>query len=437
MLKKISTYFEFDRFNTNLQTEFIAGLSTYLSLAYIFILNPAILSTAGIDPSAVLFATVIASGLATIAMGLWAKLPFAVAPGLEMNGFFAFVVCGTMGLSWQQGLGTVFISGILCVLLTLLHIRKEIIEAIPAGLKNAIATTVGVFVATIGLFLANIVVFDKGHIDFDKISLASFTTPLACIMYIGLFISALLALKRFHFHAGMLVAIIISAILCAVWGIKADQPPQISTAMFSAVGQLDLSVLLNPVFWSPILIFFIIDFVGGIGKFIGLTANTNIRDNNGDLPNIDKGLIVDGVATSAGAMLGTSSMIAFVESAVGIKAGGRTGLTAIICGLFMLLTLAFTPILLWVPAQAAAGVLLFVGYLLLPDTQNLQSTTVKFDIAIAIIMGIIAFATFSLDKSLALGFLAYGLKLLFEGNRKSALWLFIISFALIITIIAQ
>src|ERR1700679_429943 len=152
----LNRYFKLDELQTNLRTEIIAGLSTYLSLAYILVLNPVILGHAGMDPSAILFATAIASGLTTLAMGFWAKLPFAVAPGIEMSGFFAFSVCGTLGMTWQQGLGTVFWSGILCIILTLLPVRQKIIDSIPPGLKINIGVSVGMFVATIGLFVAKI-----------------------------------------------------------------------------------------------------------------------------------------------------------------------------------------------------------------------------------------------------------------------------------------
>ena len=181
----LNSYFKCDEMQTNLRTELIAGLSTFLSLAYILVLNPAILSKSGLDTSAVFFATVIASGFTTILMGLWARLPFAVAPGLEMNGFFAFVVCGTLGMTWQQGLGAVFWSGILCIILTFLPVRQKIINAIPDGLKINIAVSVGVFVATIGLFLAKIVSFKNGFLIFQ-----TGMSPFCTLM------------KRLHFMSG-------------------------------------------------------------------------------------------------------------------------------------------------------------------------------------------------------------------------------------------
>jgi adenine/guanine/hypoxanthine permease len=436
----LSSFFQFDRYKTTFNTEVVAGISIYLSLAYIFIVNPAILSKSGLNPSAVLFATVVVSALSTIAMGLWARLPFAVAPGLEMNGFFAFVVVGTLHMSWQQALGTVFFSGVLCLIFTTLRVRHNIISSIPLGLKKAIGASVGVFVATIGLFLSHILTFTGGRIDFTGLSFGVFNTHLAYVLYIGLFLAVVLGLPQFRFRGGMLISILIGAFCCYLWGIKADTPPQLSSDMFQAVGALDLSVIFQPNLWSPIMVFFVVDFLGGIGKFIGLTANTNIQDEHGNVPNLQRGLYVDGAGTIAGSLMGTSSLIAFVESAVGIEAGGRTGLTAVVCGFLMAGSLAFAPLLQWVPAEAAAGVLVYVGYLLLPKqpvAAGLPATAV-FDISVAAVMGVLSLVTFSLDKAMALGFWAYFIKGLVTGGKKEEqAWLGGIATVLTFTILWQ
>ena len=405
-------YFKLDELQTNVRTEIIAGLSTYLSLAYILVLNPAILGHAGMDTSAILFATAIASGAATLAMGLWAKLPFAVAPGLEMSGFFAFSVCGTLGLTWQQALGTVFWSGILCIILTLLPVRQKIIDSIPAGLKINIGVSVGVFVATIGLFVAKILVFKNGLPDFSNWGLERLTSHEAIVLYIGFSAAVVLGLKRFRFLGSILVAIIVAAIACRLLGITVKTPPQLSSAMFSSVFRLDtISVIADRRGLLAMLIFFIIDFFGGIGKFIGLTAATNLQ-SNGQVRNIEKGLYVDGAGTVLGAVTGTSSLIAFVESAVGIAAGGRTGITAIVCGLLLLISLVFTPLVALVPAEAAAGITLYVGWLLLPihHFRDDKTTFGRFDVVVAVMMGAISLLTFGLDKAMLAGFLAYTIR---------------------------
>jgi adenine/guanine/hypoxanthine permease len=419
-LQAIKSYFQIDELGTSFRTEVIAGLSTYLSLAYILILNPAILGHAGMDTSAILFATAIASGVATLAMGIWAKLPFAVAPGIEMSGFFAFSVCGTLGMTWQQGLGTVFWSGILCIILTLLPVRQKIIDSIPAGLKINIGVSVGVFVATIGLFVAKILAFKDGLPDFSTWGLERLTSHEAIVLYVGFSAAVILGLKRFRFLGSILVAIIVAAIACKLFGIAVKTPPQFSPAMFAALFQLDpISVLGDRRGLSVVLIFFIIDFFGGIGKFIGLTAATNLQ-SNGQVRNIEKGLYVDGAGTVLGAVTGTSSLIAFVESAVGIAAGGRRGITAIVCGVLLILSLIFTPLVALVPAEAAAGIALYVGWLLLPiqHFRDETSTFGKFDVIVAVMMGAISLLTFGLDKAMLAGFAAYTLRQVILPKEK-------------------
>ena len=433
----ISHYFKFVELQTNLRTEVVAGLSTYLSLAYILVLNPVILAKSGMDTSAILFATAIASGLTTLAMGFWAKLPFAVAPGLEMSGFFAFSVCGTMGMSWQQGLGTVFWSGIVCIILTLLPVRQKIIDAIPAGLKINIGVSVGVFVATIGLFVAKILTFKDGLPDFTDWSPTRLTSPEAIVLYVG-FIAAIV-LRRFRFLGSILVAIILAAIACRLLGITVKTPPQLSSAMFGAVFRLDpLSILTDPRALSVVLVFFIIDFFGGIGKFIGLTAATNLQ-SKGQVKNIEKGLYVDGAGTVLGSLTGTSSLIAFVESAVGIATGGRTGLTAIVCGLLLLASLIFTPLVALVPGEAAAGIALYVGWLLLPiqHFRDEKASFGRFDIGIAILMAAISLFTFALDKAMLAGFLAYTLRQIFTRGEKVNPYLLATTILLAVSTIMQ
>lgn len=432
-----SGYFEVERLGTNIGTEILAGVATYLSLAYIFVVNPAILSQAGMDVSAVLFATVIASGVSTLVMGLWARLPFALAPGLEMNGFFAFVVVGTMGLTWQQALGTVFWSGVLCILFTWLPVRQRIIDSIPDKLKVSIAFSVGIFVMTIGLFLAKIVTFDKGVIQWSALSPESLTTDKAVILYFGLVVAAILGLKKLNFPGGMLVAIIASTILCKYYGITVEHPAELSNEMFSALFQLDLTSVFDPRFLAVLIIFFIIDFYGSIGKFIGLTAATNLQ-SKGQVKNIDKALYVDGAGTVLGSMVGTSSVITYVESAVGIASGGRTGIVAIVCGILMLASIVFTPLVGLVPVEATAGILAYVGWLLLPREQIRASHIVfdRFDWAIAIAMGLLTFLTFSLDKPLLLGFWAYQFRSMWLGQRTNW-YLLTAALALTFAVIAQ
>jgi AGZA family xanthine/uracil permease-like MFS transporter len=439
MITAISKYFHVVERESTFSREIFAGLSTYLSLAYIFIVNPAILSKAHMNVSSVLFATVVASGISTIAMGIWARLPFAVAPGLEMNGFFTFVVVLTLNMTWQEALGTVFWSGILCVLLTISPVRVKIIDAIPAGLKINIGVSVGVFVGTIGLYLAKIVAFKNGLPDLSEWSSSQLYSHEAFILYVGLFISAVLGIKSLRFPGGMLIAIIAGAVVAKYFGITADKPAELSSEMFTDFGKLEpFSVLTNPRFLVVTMIFFIVDFYGGIGKFIGLTAATNIQ-SGGKVPNIKQALFVDGYGTILGSILGTSSLITFVESAVGIAAGGRTGITAIVCGILMLASLIFTPLVGLVPVVATTGILIYVGWLLLPFRQLKESPDLfgRFDLAVAAGMGILTFSTFSLDKAMLLGFSLYTIRGIAQRKGKVDYFLLVTTIVLLISTIVQ
>jgi AGZA family xanthine/uracil permease-like MFS transporter len=430
MISKLDRYFRISELETNLRTEVIAGFSTFLGLAEVFVVNPAILSQAGINKSAVLFATVISAGVCTLFMGFWANLPFVVGPGLEMNGFFAFSVVGTLGLTWQQGLGTVFWSGVLCILLTWLPVRQKIIDSIPAGLKMSIAVTIGVFVVLLGLRLSKTIGFNDGLPDFAAWNFGLLLSSGAIVMYVGLISSIVLGLKRLKITGGMLVAIIASAIACKMLGIVAKAPETLSAEMFSALMQLNIfAPLTDPRCLSVVLIFFILDFYGGIGKFIGLTASTNLQ-SGGKVHNIEKALYVDGIGTVLGAFLGTSSLTTYVESAVGIATGGRTGITAIVCGVLMLCTLSLTPLLGLIPVEATAGILVYVGWLLFPKEKLPPGV---FDKCVAAMMAPVAVLTYSLDKPLLVGFWAYALRPLFARPRTERVNVYLLVAALLLT----
>lgn len=427
-ISPLDKFFSISERKSTVPKELLAGLATYLSLAYIFIVNPSILAQSGIDVSAVFFATILASAVSTIFMGLYARLPFALAPGLEMNGFFAFVVVGAMGLTWNQALGAVFWSGLLCLVLAILPIRKAIIDAIPDGLKKSLAISVGVFVMTIGLFLAGIVSFDGPRISAVHFSFDSKVIALI----IGLVISMILGIKRLGFPAGMLVAIIVATVYCKANGILVENPAKADwSAMTSAIGKFDLMPTLP--FLPVFLVFFLLDFYGSIGKFIGLTSSTKEMLNpDGSLPRMKEAMVVDGAGTVLGAAVGTSSIITFVESAIGIKTGGRTGLTALVCGLLMFASLAFTPLVGLVPVQATAGILIYVGFLLMRDVDSKDDRQVmshtSFWIVVAL-MGLISFLTFSLDKAMLLGFLVYCVA--DTMKHKKANWYLVVSTLLI------
>lgn len=401
MRARLDEYFAITRRGSTLFTEVLAGLSTFLALSYIFVVNPAILSQAGMDKSAVLFATILASALATLAMGVWARLPFVLAPGMEMNAYVAYFVVGSLGLSWQQALAAVFVSGLLFLALTVTRVREQIIGAIPDRMKAALSLSVGVFLALVAFKIA-------GILHYEGVRLAGFgmfASPAAYALYVCL--PLLVVLERFRVAGSVLIAIVLTAICCHVFGWAVDAPAagELGRSMIGAVGRLDLSVLAQPRVYSVILVLFLIDFYGSVAKFIGLTMNTNLVVN-GRLPRLTESLVIDGAATVLGSTLGTSTILVYVESGVGIGAGGRTGVTAIVCGLLMLACFLITPLLHLVPVIATTGALLFVASKLCPPLAQLRRYD-PVDLIAALLMQIAVIATFAIDVAMLVGFLVY------------------------------
>jgi len=398
---RVLDYFEVAAKGSSLQTEVLAGVSTFLALCYIFVVNPAILAQAGMNKSAVLFATIITSGFATLAMGLWARLPFVLAPGMEMNAYVAFYVVGALGFTWQQALGAVFWSGVLFIILTVTKVRAKIIDAIPDRMKSGLSLSVGVFLVLVAFKVAGLLRYDGVRL----VGLGDFTTPSAFALYASL--AVVLSLERLRVRGAVMISILATTALCHAMGIGKDagRAPELSMAMLSGIGRLDLTAILQPKMLSVILVLFLIDFYGSVAKLIGLTLNTNIA-LNGSLPRMKNALLIDSVATTAGATLGTSSLTVYVESGVGIGAGGRTGLTAVTCGLLMLSCLAVAPFLDYVPVVAASGALLYVAIMLCPSARLLKQMTIL-DWAALALMPLTVLATFALDRAMLVGFAPY------------------------------
>ncbi len=411
-MSKHSDFFGVRSRGSNIKTEVLAGVSTFLALSYIFVVNPAILSAMGLSTSAIFFATVLGSVVATLLMGFWARLPFAVAPGLEMNAYVAYVVVGVMGFTWQGALGAVFWSGVLTVLLSFTPLRVNIVKAIPDKLKSGLAASVGVFLMLIALKVSGMLAYDG--IQLKGIGLL--TSKEAEIFYVG-FVFVLL-LKSFKVRGAVLLSIIGASIAAKVIGIgQPIAPIHLSKDMFDGVWALDYRVILNPKIWSVILVLFILDFYGSIAKFIGLTRNTSIVDSNGNLPRLKEGLVVDGAGTVIGAVTGTSNLITYVESAVGIGEGGRTGLVAVVVAILMALFLFLTPLINLVPVVATTGPLLFVGLMLFPSWRDLKTYSFTDFVSVAV-MVLVTIWTFGLDKAMFAGFAAFLILFIIRGRWK-------------------
>ena len=424
MKKFLYKKFLIDERNTSIGIELLAGLSTFMSLAYIVVVNPVILSEGGIEKSAVFFATVIISGLFTIIMGYKANLPFALAPGLEMDSYVAFYIIGVLGFSWVQGLAIVFYSTLIFFILTILKIRHKIVDSIPDLMKHNLAATVGMFIIMIGLKLSGIISF-KGA---TPVGLGSFTSNNAICLYIGLLI-IFITEKLLSFKGSILISIISLAIYCNIVGLSVGtEAISYSNKMFSATFKFidGLSVIFDPHSWAPILILFLVDFYGSVAKIIGLTVNTGIfSDEKSEDSKIKGGLIVDGFAALFSPIIGTSSVTTFVESSVGIKEGGRTGITAIVCGVLLLSCFSLVPLIKFVPVVATSSALVWVGLWLMPkgmipffsNDKTIWNSYLKIDKVILTFMLFSVIYSFSIQYAMIIGYLGYTIKSYFNKEK--------------------
>ncbi|MEK7574675.1 MAG: NCS2 family permease [Patescibacteria group bacterium] len=412
MLQKIDNYFGITRLGSSFKIELFAGLSTFLSLSYIFVVNPAILAEAGISTSVAFFATIFGSVIATLLMGLWARLPFALAPGLEMNAYIAYVVVGVMGFTWQGALGSVFWVGVLTFILSFTSLRTNIIKAIPDKLKSGLAASVGVFLMLIALKVSGLLAYEGIQVK----GIGLLTSNEAYIFYVGL--ALVLTFRYFRVKGAVLLSIIGAAVFAHFLGVgQPIEPIKLSSEMFAGTFAFDLGIIFNPKIWTVIIVLFILDFYGPIAKFIGLTRNTNIVDSEGNLPRMKEGLAVDGVGTIIGAATGTSNLITYVESAVGIGEGGRTGLVAVVVGVLMSLFLFLVPLINLIPVAATTGALLFVGLTIFPSRKELKTYSWTDIISVAI-MVLVTFWTFGLDKAMFAGFAAFVVSFIVQGKWR-------------------
>jgi adenine/guanine/hypoxanthine permease len=410
----LDRYFGISEKGSTLGRELLAGVSTFLALSYIFVVNPAILDNAGINKNVSLFATLVISAASTLVMGLWARLPFVLSTGMEMNAYVAFFVVGASGFLWQDALGMVFWSSILMLVLTGLSIRERIIDAIPDSIKVGLSFSVGVFLVLIALSISGILAYEG--LTLDKVG--SPLSPAALALYFGLFL--IFAFERLKVPGAVLLSIVTTSILYHFFGPSgaASAPSQSFTSeMFAGLFQLNLGIILDPRAFSIILVLFVLDFYGSVAKFIGLTTSTNIVEN-GRLPRRTRALVVDAAATTGASLLGTTSVITFVESAVGIGIGGRTGLTAVTCALGMLTCFFALPLIQAVPVVATTGALVYVGIKLCPSPERFRAVPTIDKLAL-ISMPLITIATFAIDKAMLAGFAIYVVASLISGAKRT------------------
>ena len=393
-----------------MRNEILAGITTFLTMAYITFVNPAILSDAGMDFGAVFVATCVAAAIGTLIMGLYANYPIALAPGMGLNAFFTYGVVLGMGHSWQVALGAVFISGILFIILSVLPVREWIINAIPRGLKMAISAGIGLFLAIIALKNAGVVVDHPATL----ITLGDPTSWPVILAFLGFF--AIVALDRHKVPGAVIIGILAVTVVGVGLGVSewkglTSLPPDPTPTFL----QLDLGGALQLGLITIVFTFLFVDLFDTAGTLIGLALRAGLLDEQGRLPRLGKALLADSTATAAGALIGTSTTTSYIESAAGINAGGRTGLTAVTVAVLFLLALFFSPLAQTVPPYATAPALLFVACLMTRGLAEIDWEDVT-ESAPAVVTAIAMPLTFSIANGMGIGFITYAAVKVMSGK---------------------
>lgn len=413
----LESYFKLRQKKTDVKTEVLAGMTTFVALAYIIFVNPNILADAGIPKEAAIASTIYATAAATLLMGLWANYPIAVAPGMGLNAFFAYYVVGVLHLPWQVALGAVFFSGILFLILTMGGIRQAIIKAVPMNLKCSIGVGIGLFIAFIGLKNAGIIIADKA--TFVTVGKLTAVEPLlACV---GLILTA--ALMARDVKGSILIGILTTTFLGMVCGVV-PTPKGIGDIMsfnLPSMGatfmQMDIAGAWQYGVFAIIFTFTIVELFDNMGTLIGLTRKAKLMDNKGEIENLDKALTTDAIGTIGSAMFGTSTVTSYIESAAGIAEGGKTGLTAVTVSALFIVALLFAPLIGLVPGFATAPALILVGALMMAEIGQVKFTDID-DAVPAFLTIIMMPLTFSIANGFAFGFISYTLIKTLTGKTK-------------------
>ena len=449
MLQKI---FGFNKQTMNLRTEIIAGITTFLTMSYILAVNPAMLSTTGMDKGAIFTATALAAAIATLLLAWMAKLPFAQAPGMGLNAFFAFTLVQGMGYSWETALAAMFVEGLIFILITLLNVREIILNSIPVNLRHAISAGIGMFIAFIGLKNAGIIESNPSTF----VALGHFT-PISLLAIFGILLSAVLLIKKVK------GALFYSILLCTIVGIPlgvtdipenfipVSMPHSIAPTFckfdFEGFFTLDMAIIIFTLCKFDFSEFFTLDMAvviftllfmnifDTLGTLVGLATKTGIMDKNGHIPHVKEAMMSDAIGTTISSMLGSSTVTTYVESASGIAEGGRSGVTSLITGLLFILALFFAPAFLLIPGAATTGAFVLVGVFMMDSIGkiNLSDISEALPAFVTIIMMVL---TYSIANGIILGLLCYVLLKLFCGKYKQiTLTMYILAILFIIDLI--
>ena len=434
MLERV---FKLSKNGTNVKTEVMAGVTTFMTMAYILAVNPSILGDAGMNPSAVLLATAIASFIATCCMAFMANLPFVLSAGMGLNAYLAYTVVLGFGYSWQLALLAVFAEGIIFIILSLTNVREAIFNAIPLTLKRGVSVGIGLFIAFIGLQNAGLAVDASTLVTITSFT-ENFSTHGVCALLalIGTLITAALHIRGVR--GSMLLGIVVTwmlGIVCQLAGVYTPDaaagfysliPAQIASFDFSSIGEtfmqcfsVDFSVIRPLDFFVVIFAFLFVDLFDTLGTLIGVATKADMLDEEGRLPGIKPALMADAIGTSVGAVLGTSTVTTFVESASGVSAGGRTGLTALTAALLFLLSTLFAPLFTTIPSFATAPALIMVGFLMVSSVTEIRFDDDNLSEAIPAYIAIIAMPLFySISEGISLGIISYVLLNAATGRAK-------------------
>lgn len=405
--------FGFNPKETTVRTEIMAGITTFLTMAYILAVNPNILGETGMDKGALFTTTVLMSALPTIFMALYAKLPLALAPGMGLNAFFAYTVCLIMGYSWQFALTAVFLEGLAFILLTITNLREKIVEVIPPALKTAISAGIGLYIAFIGLKNAEVIVDNPATL----VSLGKLTSGSGLLGVIGIGLTSVLLVR--NVKGALLIGILATTLIGIPMGITNidgifSTPPSIEPIFM----KFEWTNIFTAEMATIVFTLLFVDLFDCIGTVIGVTTRANMIGEDGKIPNLKKVFMVDSLSTAAGAAMGTSTVAVYVESAAGVNEGGRSGLTAFTTGICFLLALFFAPFFLAIPAAATAPVLVLVGLMMMSNIWKIDFFDYKESIPAFICMIFMPLA-YSISDGILLGHLSYVIVNLLSGNRKN------------------
>lgn len=412
--------FKLEAHGTTVRTEILAGVTTFLTMAYIVVVNPGILAIAGIDHGSAFVATCLAAAIGSVAMGLYANLPIALAPGMGINAYFTFVVVKGMGVPWQVALGAVFVSGVLFLIVSVLRVREWVINAIPLSLKLAIGAGIGLFLGIIGLKEMGVVVAHPATF----VTLGNLSAPTTLLSCAGFLLIAGLAARRVT--GAILIGIIATALIGIPFGLTTFQgvvsmPPSIAPTLF----QLDIPGALSLGVVVVVMTFFLVDVLDNAGTLIATMQRAGLLRPDGSIPRLRQALVADSGGAMIGAVLGTSTTVSYIESSAGIQAGGRTGLTAVVVGVLFLLTLFLAPLATAIPAFATAPALVFVACMMAGALRDIDwDEATEYVPAVVVALGMPF--TFSITTGIGLGFITYAVLKTIAGRVTevpAAVWI--------------